>query len=34
MEEILKCECPKSSQSYEDTDGMSICVLCGGWVEG
>lgn len=34
MEEILKCECPKSSKSYEDVDGMPICVLCGGWLEG
>jgi len=33
MHEILKCECPPSAESYEDSDGMPICVSCGGWIE-
>jgi len=33
MEEISKCECPPSSESYENEDGMLICRSCGGWVE-
>jgi len=33
MDEILKCECPPGSKSYEDEDGMLICGSCGGWVQ-
>ena len=32
--EVLKCKCPSDSKSYEDEDGMLICVSCKGWVEG
>ena len=31
MNEILKCECPPDSETYEDEDGMMICKSCGGW---
>jgi len=33
MAEILKCECPPGSTSYEDEDGMQICVSCEGWIQ-
>jgi len=33
MAEILKCECPPDLTSYEDEDGMQICVSCKGWVQ-
>ncbi len=33
MEEISKCECPPTAESYENEDGMLICKACGGWVE-
>jgi len=32
MDEILECKCPPGSQSYENDDGMQICVSCGGWI--
>ena len=31
--EILKCECPPGSASYENEDGMLICRSCEGWIE-
>lgn len=30
--DIKKCECPPGSPTYEDDEGMLICVSCGGWV--
>lgn len=33
MSEILKCECPPGSESYENDEGMRICLSCGGWME-
>jgi len=33
MNEILKCECPPTSEGYEDEDGMIICASCGGWIQ-
>ena len=33
MYDVLKCECPPGSESYEDEDGMLICVSCEGWIE-
>jgi len=33
MQEIVKCECPPGSESYENEDGMQICLSCGGWIE-
>jgi len=33
MDEILKCECPPGSKSYEDDEGMMICGSCGGWTQ-
>ena len=33
MSEILKCECPPGAESYENDDGMMICVSCGGWID-
>ena len=32
MDEILKCDCPPGSESYENGDGMQICVSCKGWI--
>jgi len=32
MDEILKCDCPPDSESYENEDGMQICVSCKGWI--
>jgi len=32
MDEILQCQCPPGGETYEDEDGMQICVSCGGWV--
>lgn len=32
MNQILKCECPPGSESYENPDGMMICVSCDGWI--
>ncbi len=32
MPDVLKCECPPGSESYEDEDGMQICLSCGGWM--
>jgi hypothetical protein len=31
--DVLKCECPPGSESYENEEGMLICLACGGWVE-
>ncbi len=33
MQELLKCECPPGSKSYEDEEGMQICLSCGGWID-
>jgi len=33
MEQIVKCECPPGSESYEDEDGMLICASCKGWIQ-
>ncbi|KEQ56072.1 hypothetical protein AAA799N04_01504 [Marine Group I thaumarchaeote SCGC AAA799-N04] len=33
MGEVLKCECPPGSETYENDDGMLICVSCKGWVK-
>jgi hypothetical protein len=33
MDEIVKCECPPGSKSYENEDGMQICVSCEGWIQ-
>ncbi|AJW71548.1 hypothetical protein NADRNF5_1870 [Nitrosopumilus adriaticus] len=32
MNEIKKCECPPGSKSYENEDGMRICMSCDGWI--
>lgn len=32
MDEIRKCECPPGSKSYENEDGMRICMSCDGWI--
>jgi hypothetical protein len=32
MKEVKKCECPPGSETYENEDGMMICVSCNGWV--
>jgi hypothetical protein len=31
-EEISQCKCPPGTETYENEDGMDICVSCGGWV--
>jgi hypothetical protein len=33
MEEVAKCQCPPGSVTYEDEDGMLICISCQGWIE-
>jgi hypothetical protein len=33
MDEVSQCQCPPVVETYEDEDGMQICVSCGGWVE-
>jgi len=32
MDEIQKCDCPPTSESYQNEDGMLICASCGGWI--
>ena len=32
MSEVLKCECPPGSESYENPDGVMICISCDGWI--
>jgi len=32
MDEILQCHCPPGGETYENEDGMRICVSCDGWV--
>jgi hypothetical protein len=32
MDEVSKCQCPPGGETYEDEDGMQICVSCGGWI--
>ncbi|KFM15697.1 hypothetical protein AAA799B03_00390 [Marine Group I thaumarchaeote SCGC AAA799-B03] len=32
MDTIQKCDCPPSSETVENEDGMLICISCGGWV--
>jgi len=32
MEEVSQCQCPPGGETYEDEEGMQICVSCGGWV--
>jgi len=31
-EEIPQCKCTPGGKTYVNEDGMSICVLCGGWI--
>jgi hypothetical protein len=33
MYEVLKCECPPGSKSYENDEGMQICSSCEGWID-